>query len=153
MRAVVLTYTCSEAPAESTLVDIGTVLAREGATDIRFSALSDEETAKALLIASKQDVSISHDAKTTPEDQAVRLIGTMFADELLCDDPIDLIVALSRAIQRAKRKPNNAANKAFMNALFILSQPDLCISKKLLTSHNIDESKIAMIRDIYNSVK
>lgn len=152
MRAIVLTYTCSEAPAESTLVDIGTVLAREGATDIRFSALSDEETAKALLIASKQDVSISHDAKTTPEDQAVRLIGTMFEEELL-GDPIDLIVALSRAIQRAKKKPNNAANKAFMNALFILSQPDLCISKKLLVSHNIDESKIAVIRDLYNSVK
>lgn len=152
MRAIVLTYTCSEAPAESTLVDIGTVLAREGVTDIRFSALSDEETAKALLIASKQDVSISHDAKTTPEDQAVRLIGTMFEEELL-GDPIDLIVALSRAIQRAKKKPNNTANKAFMNALFILSQPDLCISKKLLVSHNIDESKIAVIRDLYNSVK
>ena len=44
-------------------------------------------------------------------------------------------------------------NKECMNALFILSQPDLNIGKEILKETNLDDDKIAVIRDTYNLMK
>ena len=60
---------------------------------------------------------------------------------------------LVKEMANAKKRPNNQMNKEFMNALFILSQPDLNIGKEILKETNLDDDKIAVIRDTYNLMK
>ena len=61
-----------------------------------------------------------------------------------------LVSQLIEKINGAKKRPNNQLNREFMTALFTLSQPDLNLSKTILAETNLDEDKIAIIRDTYN---
>lgn len=87
----------------------------------------------------------------TPEDNAAVLIGGLMKKVLGKDySPRLFMSQLIEKINGAKKRPNNQLNREFMNALFILSQPDLNLSRAILTETHLDEDKIAIIRDTYN---
>ena len=87
----------------------------------------------------------------TAADNAAVFIGSLMKKELGKDyTPRLFMPALVGRINNAKKYPNNQLNREFMNALFILSQPDLNLSKAILAEKNLDEDKIAIIRDTYN---
>lgn len=90
----------------------------------------------------------------TPEDNAAVFIGVKMKQVLGADySPMLLMTNLVKEMANAKKRPNNQMNKEFMNALFILSQPDLNIGKEILKETNLDDDKIAVIRDTYNLMK
>lgn len=90
----------------------------------------------------------------TPEDNAAVFIGIKMKQVLGANySPMLLMTNLVKEMANAKKRPNNQMNKEFMNALFILSQPDLNIGKEILEETNLDDDKIAVIRDTYNLMK
>lgn len=87
----------------------------------------------------------------TPEDEAIIYIGTLMEEEL--KEPFDKVNFMHAIINRTlacKKLPTSESNKRFMNALFILSQEDLKISKSLLEKYNFDREKILTIKKVYN---
>lgn len=90
----------------------------------------------------------------TPEDECCIFIGKMFEHILLPEAPItDFMLALIAAISEAKNDPLNEKSRKFMNALFILSQEDLVISKEIMRDMHINEEKLKVIKRIYNSIR
>lgn len=88
--------------------------------------------------------------KRTPEDEAVVVIGTIMKDELTHFNATAFLASLMQKINEASVAPNQESNKAFMNALFILSKEDLVISSSLLKKYKLNAQKIALIKRAYN---
>ena len=134
--------------------------------DIIFKALARADISRELRVYHMDESEIgSHIAsklvqedtpvlqQNTAEDNAVIFIGTKFAKTLKRGDKLKLALSIFYAMSDARNTPNNKDSRALMNALFILSQPDLCISEHLLQKYNMDEEKIAVIRDCYNKAQ
>lgn len=86
----------------------------------------------------------------TPEEQAVIYVGTVMKDELSKPwEPEEFIAALTQKIREA-RIADNDESRRFMDALFILSQEDLIVSRGLLKKYKLNEKKILLIKRIYN---
>jgi hypothetical protein len=60
------------------------------------------------------------------------------------------VASLIDRIRKARKHPSNQLNRDFLNALFILSQPDLNLSKTILEETHLDPDRIAIIRDTFN---
>lgn len=119
--------------------------------------LRDNDVAQSIMKAVKTS-EISEETKTvvrtvvTPEDNAVIFLGTMMESELKHFDPGVFIASLVKRVNEAKKQPSKRVNREFMNALFILSQEDLCISKEILDKYNFDSEKIKLVKETYNFV-
>lgn len=91
-----------------------------------------------------------HECKT-PEDNAAVFVGNLMRKELGDDFTRQFFVAsLIDRIRKARKHPSNQLNREFLNALFILSQPDLNLSKTILEETHLDPDRIAIIRDTFN---
>lgn len=114
---------------------------------------SAEELAGLVLTGSQSPVVITKqprvvESKLTPEDNAVIYIGELFKDELSNSNDSNFIASLFIAIENAKRVGGEDSKK-LLNAGFILSKEDLCISKKLLKKYNLDERRISTIKRVF----
>ena len=157
-RAIILIFSGDE-PDEHVIAEISQKLyAMCGAENVDPYTL-DQKDLVLSAIKSLKSVPLVKECKEdtsckTPEDNAALFIGVKMKNQLGADyTPHFFIAALMNAINAARKRPNNQANKQFMNALFILSQPDLNLSKDILTEFNLDADKIAIIRDTYNLMK
>lgn len=93
------------------------------------------------------------DDAMTPEDKAVVLIGTMMKNQLSSNpSTFEFAKELLHKIEVARNRANSKNNRAFINALFILSQEDLRISRHLLEKYHLNEELIRVIKSIYHSV-
>lgn len=115
------------------------------------ATLSNDEVAAAVakvvpFEAKKEEVEL------TPEDNAAILIGTIFADSIANYNASNFVKDILAKVEKCKRNPGKKENKAFMNALFILSTEDLRISKGLLDKYGLDPEKIAIIKKTYNFI-
>ena len=115
------------------------------------ATLSNDEVAAAVakvvpFEAKKEEVEL------TPEDNAAILIGTIFADSIANYNASNFVKDILAKVEKCKRNPGKKENKAFMNALFILSNEDLRISKGLLDKYGLDPEKIAIIKKTYNFI-
>lgn len=115
------------------------------------ATLSDNEVATAVakvvpFEAKKEEVEL------TPEDNAAILIGTTLADSIANYNASNFVKDILAKVEKCKRNPGKKENKAFMNALFILSNEDLRISKGLLDKYGLDPEKIAIIKKTYNFI-
>ena len=91
-------------------------------------------------------------APITAEDNAAIYVGTIMEEELKHFNPGVLIASLTKRMNDAKKQPNKKANREFMNALFILAQTDLCISREILEKYNLNAEKLLLIKETYNFV-
>jgi len=115
------------------------------------ATLSNDEVAAAVarvvpFEAKKEEVEL------TPEDNAAILIGTTLADSIANYNASNFVKDILAKVEKCKRNPGKKENKAFMNALFILSNEDLRISKGLLDKYGLDPEKIAIIKKTYNFI-
>ena len=115
------------------------------------ATLSNDEVAVAVakvvpFEAKKEEVEL------TPEDNAAILIGTTLADSIANYNASNFVKDILAKVEKCKRNPGKKENKAFMNALFILSNEDLRISKGLLDKYGLDPEKIAIIKKTYNFI-
>lgn len=115
------------------------------------ATLSNDEVAAAVakvvpFEAKKEEVEL------TPEDNAAILIGTVLADSIANYNASNFVKDILAKVEKCKRNPGKKENKAFMNALFILSNEDLRISKGLLDKYGLDPEKIAIIKKTYNFI-
>jgi len=113
--------------------------------------LSNDEVAAAVakvvpFEAKKEEIEL------TPEDNAAILIGTTLADSIANYNASNFVKDILAKVEKCKRNPGKKENKAFMNALFILSNEDLRISKGLLDKYGLDPEKIAIIKKTYNFI-
>jgi len=89
----------------------------------------------------------------TAEEQALIFIGNEFKEELSDYKPELFLSKLLQRIAELRTSSDSEYAKAFMNALFILSQKDLNISQSLLRKYRLNEKKILMIKQVYNLIK
>lgn len=151
MKAIVICYNGPTA-TEAAVVALTKVLSDHTiATTTSITRMDDEEVASALLL---KDVIKTPEVQEvrTPEDNAIIFLGNMFEEELGKENHT-FATALVVSINKAKKHPSNKANKMFMNAMFILSQPDLNVSTEILSKYKFNEDKIAIVRDLYNMSK
>lgn len=144
-----------EEPDQRMLANIAANIAANCMTDtVDHFVLGTDDIVKAIASTIPfNDVDALKEAHPclTAEDNAAVFIGGLMKKELGKDyTPRFFMSALVGRINNAKKHPNNQLNREFMNALFILSQPDLNLSKTILAERNLDEDKIAIIRDTYN---
>lgn len=114
-----------------------------------ITQVDDKELAKAVLnvdvTTEPKDVS----DELTPEDNAIVFLGTMFKSQLKKERHV-FVAAVVNSINKALCNPTADVNRQLINAMFILSQQDLNVSKRILSEYNFDNDKIAAVRDIYN---
>jgi len=104
--------------------------------------------------AIKKEVDVDQSCEeSTPEDNAVIYIGTVMEQAL--KEPFDgykFFRAVLNKIDEFKIQYSAEDNTKLMNALFILSQEDLEISKTLLKKYHFSQEKILVLKKVYNFV-
>lgn len=115
------------------------------------ATLSNDEVAAAVAKVVPFEAK-KEEAELTPEDNAAILIGTTLADSIANYNASNFVKDILAKVEKCKRNPGKKENKAFMNALFILSNEDLRISKGLLDKYGLDPEKIAIIKKTYNFI-
>lgn len=92
------------------------------------------------------------ESELTPADKAVIYVGTVLNPYLGSNYKTENFVAkLAEKITEVKNRDDSEARE-FMNAIFILSQEDLKISKSILKKYKLDENKIRIIKRLYNLI-
>lgn len=120
-------------------------------------ALDEEDIANIVISHTLQKMLAPHypmlaEPELTPEDKAVIYIGTVLNECLGSNYKTENFVAkLAEKITEVKNRDDSEARE-FMNAIFILSQEDLKISKSILKKYKLDENKIRIIKRLYNLV-
>ena len=156
MKALIILYQGQEL-TEAEISSIAVCTSTNSHKVCSITLLRDIEVAQSIMKAVKTS-EIPVETKTavgtvvTPEDNAVIFLGTMMESELKHFDPGVFIASLVKRVNEAKKQPSKRVNREFMNALFILSQEDLCISKEILDKYNFDSEKIKLVKETYNFV-
>ena len=156
-RVIILVFS-GEEPDLQTIASISSIVNEKcNAEEVEPFALDSKDLALASLLGIKKRMAVEEETPNqckTPEDNAAVFVGAKLKKILGPSyTPSGLIISLTNIVNNAKKKPNNMLNKQFMNALFILSQPDLNIGQEILKETNLDAEKIAVIRDTYNLMK
>ena len=156
-RVIILVFS-GEEPDQQAIAEIsGIVSVACNAEELEQFVLDSKYLAVASLLGIKKRMAVEEETPNqckTPEDNAAVFVGVKMKQVLGADySPMLLMATLVKEMANAKKKPNNQMNKQFMNALFILSQPDLNIGKEILKETNLDDDKIAVIRDTYNLMR
>lgn len=126
-------------------------------SDIEMVALDSEEISR-IIVSEKingepQSIEVGEIQdmyRMMPEEKAVIYIGTLMKDELTNFNAVAFTSALLSRINEASTNPSQEDNKAFMNALFILSGEDLRISRTILEKYKLDPQRIALIKHAYS---
>ena len=159
-RAVLIIFDGTELPA--TAIDtianhIANIANTEKVDTFTYSA---KEIAAAIMsnVGKIEVASVEQKREErTPEDQAIIFIGTIMKDAL--EAPFDGYVLFKALVNKIDELRNGLITTAgkeaydqFMNALFILSQENLVISKSLMKKYHFSQEKIATIKKTYNFV-
>lgn len=157
MKAIVVMYNGKEVtPAIIELMCSYFAQAHRMVTSV--DVFNDEDVAAALMQNRKEALIVDiQDEQKEPstrnaEENAIIVVGTAMREALEHFNPLAFGSALIEKINRVRKNPNRENNRAFMNALFVLSQEDLNISQSLLEEYNMDSQKIAIIKSIYNTM-
>lgn len=158
MKAIIFMYDGREL-STSIIEAMCKYIAQCGRTPLTVDTLSDNDITEAIAAKAKQACVIKMELETpdspqqrNAEEQAVIVIGTTMRDELEHFNPLAFGAAIIEKVNRAKKNPNRETNRAFMNALFVLSQEDVNISQSLLDEYNMDSHKISIIKSIYTTM-
>lgn len=154
-RAILLIYTGDQISQE-TIETIAAVIGAQCDTErIDNFVYSAEEIAAAIMQGKRADVATvkPKTQQLTPEDEAVVFIGNVMKDALEAPfDGYNLFKELMLKIDELRNSENTEMRKQFMNALFILSQENLVISKSLMKKYHFSQEKLMTIKKTYNFV-
>lgn len=159
-QAVVFLFTGNE-PTPELLNEVGKTLAKfchaEGKMDIRvFSAedLSNLVVANIMCTATKDRAKAKiFPLEKTAEEEAMIYLGTTMSTAFEAPfNEYNLMMALILQIEKTRSMADSEPHKRLMNALFILSQENLVISKSLMEKYHFSVKKIATIKKVYNFV-
>ncbi len=150
MRSLVFLYD-GNTPSRQVIGDFAFRLSTECvATNVQAFVGDDKAIAESIIKNVKAEADVAIEEEMTAADKAVVFIGETFRDILSHDyTKMGFILELTRMMFQARKHPGVSKNKALMNALFILSQEDLKISKSLLEQYHLDEEKLLVIKEIY----
>ena len=155
IRALVIIYNgyeFNQNAANAISEIIGTYCNVDTTIDITEFAKSDIENVLLKNTVSKIDKNYTSkkanvvNVDMTAEDAAIIYIGEKFKS--MKNTPF--LIKVSELLQKAINNPGTEESKKIINTFFILSQPDLVISEKLLKKYNLDNNKIKYIQHIYN---
>lgn len=153
-RTIVLIYS-GEAPTPEVLATIAANIGAMCKTDqVDPFVFEPEEMAKAMISAIGKKTKVCTESSLTMADKAAIFIWKRMKDSLGTNYTQEhFILELLKKIGEAKSNKNNKESKAFINALFILSQPNLEFSsKEILRDCHLNEDRIAIIRDTYKFI-
>lgn len=153
LKALIVMYE-GDAASSRLVAAIGTAI-NSGCNGKNVSVYSydEKDIANAIIkFATPEEEPKSNHSEYNPEENAVIYIGTLFKNVLGQSYKTETFVsALAQKISEA-RYASDEDSKAFMHALWVLSQEDLHISQALLRKYRMNESKILIIKRIYNIV-
>lgn len=116
--------------------------------------LDAKDIANAVMRCATKPVVKQEQHEYTAEENAIIFIGSTMREALGSSyKPERFVSALMERIHQARIHPDEGLNKQFMNAMFILSQDNLVVSKALLRKYYMSEAKIALIKNVYNIMK
>lgn len=151
VRALVILFNGYE-PNEPALAKVGAALNEScSAENLNCFTFSAKDLAAMLLTPTT--VAHEQNEERTPEDEAVIYIGTLLEKDL--KEPFDgykFFRAVLNKIDEIKIHFSEEEHKRLMNALFILSQEDLEVSRKLLKKYHFSQEKILILKKVYNFV-
>lgn len=158
-QAVVFLF-MGDDPTPELLNEAGKMLAKfchaEGKMDIRvFSAedLSNLVVANTICTATKEGQAKILPLEKTAEEEAMIYLGTTMSTAFEAPfNEYNLMMALTLQIEKTRSMADPEPHKRLMNALFILSQENLVISKSLMEKYHFSVKKIATIKKVYNFV-
>ena len=153
-RAIVLIYS-GEEPSAELLAVIAANVAEVCRTDqVDPFVFDPEDMARIMISAVGKKAKVCTETHLTTADKAAIFIYKRMKDSLGTNyTKENFILELLKKIGEAKSNKNNKESKAFINALFILSQPNLEFSsKEILRDCHLNEDRIAIIRDTYNFI-
>ena len=153
LKALVFMYE-GDAVSSELVANIGTAINAEcKGKNISVYSYDEKDIANAIIkFATPEEEPKSKPSEYNPEENAVIYIGTLFQNVLGQSYKTETFVsALTQKISEA-RYASDEDSKAFMHALWVLSQEDLHISQALLRKYRMNESKILIIKRIYNIV-
>lgn len=154
-RAIVLIFEGTEVSAETLDVIAAAIGAQCNTMTVDNFVYSSKEIADAIM---RSDLKCSGIAASpavetvkTPEDEAVIYIGTVMKEDL--QKPFNKYT-LSRAIidKINSYVPGSEDATRFVNALFILSQENLEVSRNLMKKYHFSIEKIAVFKKMYNAL-
>ena len=154
-RAIILIFEGTEVSEETLDVIAAAISAQCNTMTVDNFVYSSKEIADAIM---KSDLKCG-EARPTPvieetktaEDEAIIYIGTIMEEDL--KKPFNKY-ALSGAIIDKMRNypPGSEEATRFINALFILSQENLEVSRNLMKKYHFSIEKIAIFKKMYNTL-
>lgn len=153
LKALIVMYE-GDAASSRLVAAIGTAINSEcNGKNVSVYSYDEKDIANAIIkFATPEEEPKSNHSEYNPEENAVIYIGTLFKNVLGQSYKTETFVsALTQKISEA-RYASDEDSKAFMHALWVLSQEDLHISQALLRKYRMNESKILIIKRIYNIV-
>ena len=150
-RTIVLIYS-GEAPTPEVLATIAANIGAMCETDqVDPFVFDPEDIARIAISAINKKAKVCTETSLTTADKAAIFIWKRMKDSLSVNYTKEIfMLELLKKIGEAKSNKNNKESKAFINALFILSQPNLEFSsKEILKDCHLNEERIAIIRDTY----
>lgn len=133
--------------------EIGAACNTENAKAFVFSAQEIAELmlrSNGVMIHANVETSEPQQEKT-PEEEAIVYIGEIMETELRAPfNANEFVTALIKKIGEIRASFDPEVNQRFMNAMFILSGENLCISKSLMKKYKFSQEKINAIKQTYN---
>ena len=155
-RAILFLFEGEQIP-KSTIGRIGAEIGTAcNAENVKAFVFCSEEIAKLVL---RNNGVIMHanietpepQQEKTPEEEAIVYIGEIMETELKAPfNANEFVTALVKKIGEIRTSFGPEVNQRFMNAMFILSGENLCISKNLMKKYKFSQEKINAIKQTYN---
>jgi hypothetical protein len=127
---------------------IGTYCGANNADVFTFSA---KDLAN-ITVAQLHDVKnvTSNGVELTPAEESIVYLYKVMKEPLEATfDPVELASAITDKVIKLKANPNDEQHKRFMNALFILSQDELIISRSLMRKYHFSQEKLLVFKKVY----
>lgn len=154
-RAIILIFEGTEVSEETLDVIASAISAQCNTMTVDNFVYSSKEIADAIM---KSDLKCSGtkpapviEEKRTAEDEAIIYIGTIMEEDL--KKPFNKYALSGAIINKIKNyAPGSEDATRFINALFILSQENLEVSRSLMKKYHFSIEKIAIFKKVYNTL-
>lgn len=149
-KAILLIFNGS-AITEACLQQLGKVLAEycNASTDVDTFVYNAKDIANAIVKKEGTGVIIKKE-EPTPIEASIIYLGNILEEALTAPfNSIELASAITDKVIKLKGV-NEEQHRRFMNALFILSQEDLIVSKSLMRKYHFSQEKLLVFKKVYN---
>lgn len=153
-RAIILLFEGNEVPIDvigSIGTEVGTAVNASG--DVTSFVFSAAEIAKAILGGESKVIHFEKPAveAESPADEAMIYLGNLFKSELEKTPTVHAKRTLASAIlNKINANPASEDSRRITNALHILSEENLDVSKAIMKKYHFTPEKIAVIKKTYN---